>query len=254
MSKPFIDLKDRVAALEVVSRLPQRTGRNVHNDARIERLRKQVEELEKLVPTPARLGTIVANQVVTSSGTFSFDSAYPAGGESFPIPGMPGTVSVLMPGTQAHTFSYDSGSGKMVAYDAGGGEVGDGTDLSTFIDLPYIVTGTIEPERLAFRARESMLLHSVQVEVGADFTLNASNYWTLTLVKRTSSGERLELGTPLSLQSRSLAADTLVTMYLPDEPLPLDDYDTIHVEIAETGTPAYLGDLIVWVDARRRTA
>lgn len=254
MSEPFRDLRRRVEQIEAVLRAPQRTGRNVHNEARIERMRKQVERLEQIVPTPMSLGTIVANQTVVSYGTFTFDASYDTGGEAFAEPPLPGTVDVLMPARLGYSFVYNSGTNKVLVYDALENEVGAATDLSVLANVPYLAIGQVDAERLVFRCREDMLLHGVEIEVGSAFALDNSNYWTLTLVRRTSVGERFELGDPLSLQSRSLAADTLVTLYLPDEPLRLNDSDTIHVEIVETGTPAYLSDFVVWVDARRRTA
>lgn len=254
MSEPFRDLKRRVEMIEAQLRAPQRTGRNVHNEARIERMRKQVERLEQIVPTPMSLGTIVANQTVVSYGTYSFDASYDTGGEAITLPSLPGTVRLIMPAQQGYTFKYDSGAGTIIVYDALENEVGNATDLTTLANIPYLAIGQVDAERLVFRCREDMLLHRVEIEVGSAFSFDNSDYWTLTLVRRTSDGERVELGDPLSLQSRSLAADTLVTLYLPDEPLRLNDSDTIHVEIVETGTPAYLSDLVVWVDARRRTA
>lgn len=254
MTSEFKRLRDEVDRIQAQLRAPQRTGRNVHNEARIERLRKQVERLEQIVPTPMSLGTIVANQTVVSYGSYSFDASYDTGGEAIDLSHMPGTVSLIMPGQQGYTFEYDSAANKIIVYDAIENEAGAATNLSVLADIPYLAIGQVDAERLVFRAREDMLLHGVEIEVGSAFSFDNSDYWTLTLVRRTSGGERVELGDPLSLQSRSLAADTLVTLYLPDEPLRLNDSDTIHVEIVETGTPAYLSDLVVWVDARRRTA
>lgn len=252
MSKPFKDLVQRVSMLEQTARLPRPTGRHVHAEKRTERLRQQVERLELGSPTPARLGTIVANQSIVAYSTFSFDGSYATGGEAISPPSVPGTATIIMPGFKGYNFEH-SGS-NIKAYDGAGTEVADTTDLSTLANVPYLTVGTVESERLAFRSRGDMLVSAVQVEISNDFTLDNTDYWTLTLVRRTSDGSRLELGEPLSLQSRSLAANTLVTMYSPDEPLRLNDSDTIHVEVVETGSPDYLGDLIVWVDARRRTA
>lgn len=252
MSKPFTDLRHRVDMIEQRERAPRPTGTNVLHEARIERMRKQMEHLELGTPTPARLGTIVANQSVVAFSTFSFDGSYPTGGEAISPPSVPGTTQIIMPGARGYNFTHDTGN--ILAWDSAGGEVPDATDLSLVTNVPYLAVGTVASERLAFRARGDMLLASVEVEVAEEFTGDTTDYWTLTLVRRTPGGDRLELGDPLVLQSRSLAANTLVTMYLPDKPLLLNDADTIHVEVAETGTPAYLSDLVVWVDARRRTA
>lgn len=92
------------------------------------------------------------------------------------------------------------------------------------------------------------------------FTLSATDYWTFTLrVRRAatattaaqSNGE--QIGDTLSLATRTLTADTPVTLYESAQGTALGDGDTLVLVGTTTGSPAALDQPEVRLDLQRNT-
>lgn len=85
-------------------------------------------------------------------------------------------------------------------------------------------------------------LVTAQLLVSADWTLNAVNYWIVTLVKRSTGQQYGETIATYDLSTRNLTAAEPVTLYHDPRGLPFEDGDQLLLSIERVGTPLSLSD------------
>ena len=103
------------------------------------------------------------------------------------------------------------------------------------------------------RANGEERVFKITLEAGEAVTANASNYhyFVMRLVRDGQTyGEKV--GETYSLAARSLVANEAVTLYDDAVGLAMSDGETLALYIEETGSPAPLERLVVWVDTQRR--
>lgn len=102
-------------------------------------------------------------------------------------------------------------------------------------------------------------LLSARLVAQAAFTLDASNYWTVTVYhRRAATGAFAALANgetvgTYSLATRSLVADTPVTIYESEQGLALGDGDSLVAVVTSTGSPAQLDNPVISLDIQRNT-
>jgi len=223
--------------------------------------RKRDDEIEDAMArvtrswVPVRLGTLSTGQDVSAHSTYSWDASYPTGGETVPTLGVPsvGTIHMLGQGSAAGQFYFRYSSGKVLAYVATtGAEVADTTDLSSITGVPYSVIGSEPDARECYRAVGRQKVIQAAFSVGTDWTLDASNYWTLTLRHRKAGQTTGELvGADYAVDTRGLTAQELVTLYDGVGGLAMADGERLALYVVETGTAVALEDLILWLLIQR---
>lgn len=247
-------MQHRVATLETQAEAALRTN---HYSAVA---RKKDDELRENVDAVGRfwaavpMGTITATKPVFSYGTFAFDASYPTGGEAFSTTAVPSVQDVIMwpkaAGGTPYTFEYDPG-GTMKAF-SGGTEVANGTDLSALSSVPYLLIGSARDDSEFYRAPGAVRVLKAEMQVGGAWTADSSNYWTATVRLRKSGQTTGELvGEAYSLNDRSLSVQDPVELYDDVQGLAMAEDERLAVYLAETGTPAPLEDLVLWVLTQR---
>jgi len=108
--------------------------------------------------------------------------------------------------------------------------------------------------RLLHTAKGSETLLSASLVVQTAWSLDASNYYTITLRHRRSGQTYGELvGSAYSLADRNLSADTPVTIYSDAQGIELIDGEKLVAYVATTGSPTALEDPKIVLDLQRNT-
>lgn len=214
--------------------------------ARLERLAR-----DRIV---VRFGSIDGTLAATVFGTITGPGSYTTGGFDV-TPLAAGTVlDVILPPKVISgaliTFEYDSGTGKLLAYDTGV-EVVAATDLSSSGPMYYTAIVQQDAERFLFTCLDDRLLESVYVLASETVSADSSNYWTIGLQR---VGDRNVQIASLSTDSLTLTAKERTALFEPDGGLSLNQGDSLRLKFATTGTPNALVDLAAELQFRRRVA
>ena len=200
-----------------------------------------------------KLGTLATGlRGPAITGTFTFPSPYSTGGAELGLPVLPTVTNVHMSPWASFFPLYNSGTSRMLLYDNTGAEIAAATDVSIMTNRPFEAWTREDAERFLYDAAEAGALRKAQFVVGANLTQSATNYWTLTLVHY-SGATRRELGS-FATSTLKLAARTLYDLYVPASPFEFTTGDQFHLEVVETGTAPYLGDLTVKLHTTRKVA
>lgn len=198
-----------------------------------------------------RLGTLTSSRTVVAHGTHQFSASYSTGGEDVTLPPVPNLQQVGAFPDGGYNFEYVSGTGKLKAYTGGGAEVAGGFDLSARTAI-LSVFGQLDDrlDILSVDRAETLLRAYVRVETEID--LDSSNYWTAQLVRVLEDGSHEELGGVLSSEGDSIGADSAIELYAPTGGLALTTSQALALDLAVTGSPQPLVELVVGLELGRR--
>lgn len=108
--------------------------------------------------------------------------------------------------------------------------------------------------RNLYQARGPVTLLAIEFDVTEAIAQDATNYWTLQ-ARLVRAGQTIgeNVGTPVTTDTRSVSANTRISLY--DEPggLDLADGDVLAVLGTKTGTPDPLQGCVVWFRPVRGT-
>lgn len=205
------------------------------------------------------VGALLAGDNVFAVGSHVWGT-YATGGVTLTDkPSAPSEVGVLFDpivcaGVGVFFPRWNSGTEKVLVYDIGGNEVAAATDLSTAGTQKYQVLGSRRADRVFWRALDSGRITAVRFQIGGTFTANASNYWTLSVTRRRTALDQTigdVLGDAVSLDTLSLSAQGVVTLYEAPAGTEVSEGDTLVLYANRTGVPAPLDDLVMFVDVQR---
>lgn len=226
--------------------------------------RRADQELERQVTRSSRksvsvrLGDLTASVDAVVKTTFAWSSSYTTGGEAAAASGLLDTVTSVEPfAKNGWVFHWDSGGDKYVAYSAAGVEVINTYDLDANVGtIDVVVFGTslvTYSDLVLYTSPGGESLLSVSFVVATDWAADTTNYWTMTLKRRTKVQE---FGERLVQRITNLAgfqARKTVTLYTNRTGLKLDAGDSIVLAVASaTAATADLDEPFVTLDIQGR--
>jgi hypothetical protein len=210
---------------------------------------------------PIPFGTVTNGQRAVVDGTYSF-GVYATGGVV--IPGTStATALAMQPWTDGagtvYLFQFDAATHKMLVTDWTGNEIGNGVNLAAVTNHPFRATlsATLVPSSQTRLAGAGRVL-AVEFELGAAWTADSANYWTITAYLRSVNDIRPEsvgktLGAAVSTRERSLAALTAVELYSNGQGpgAAFADSDRIIISAAAQGSPLPFYGASAWAKVSR---
>lgn len=191
----------------------------------------------------ANLGSVASGQSVETVSTHSWSTSYATGGEDVTLPSLSGTVHVSALARKGYTFDYDSGTGKLLAYDGPGSEVSAATNLSAALGTTVIVQrGSQTQARTIFVAKGDVVVTRIRFMVGEAVSTSSTAFWGVAATRRSPESNPIAINS-VSGGQRAFGALEWVDVYAGLTGLALKAGDMIQVALSETGTPAALVDL-----------